>query len=88
MFQQHTLDGFNLDVANLVTEQGYSPNTELTVRALSMDYESRGKPDGVMFHSDQGSHYTRQLLWCFRITQSMSRCEKCWVLLQRQASCT
>ncbi|WP_212653184.1 DDE-type integrase/transposase/recombinase [Marinomonas sp. CT5] len=35
-----------------------SPNSELTSNALKMAYESRGRPEGVMFHSDQGSHYT------------------------------
>ncbi len=32
------------------------PDSQLTSKALSMAYESRGKPKGVMFHSDQGSH--------------------------------
>lgn len=35
-----------------------------------------------MFHSDQGCHYTsrqyRQLLWRYRIRQSMSRRGNCW----------
>ena len=60
----------------------YSPNTELTANALSMAYEQRGEPMGVMFHSDQGCHYTsikyRQLLWRYQITQSMSRRGNCW----------
>ena len=30
----------------------YSPNTELTGNALSMAFELRGQPKGVMFHSD------------------------------------
>ncbi|WP_332405501.1 IS3 family transposase [Vibrio metschnikovii] len=59
-----------------------SPDTRLTGKALSMAYESRGKPKGVMFHSDQGSHYTsrqyRQLLWRFQIKQSLSRRGNCW----------
>ncbi|HGF7478416.1 TPA: IS3 family transposase [Vibrio mimicus] len=59
-----------------------SPDTRLTSKALSMAYESRGKPKGVMFHSDQGSHYTsrqyRQLLWRFQIKQSLSRRGNCW----------
>jgi len=29
-----------------------SPDTQLTSKALSMAYESRGQPKGVMFHSD------------------------------------
>jgi putative transposase len=59
-----------------------SPNSELTSNALRMAYESRGRPKGVMFHSDQGSHYTsrefRQTLWQCQITQSLSRRGNCW----------
>jgi len=40
------------------------------------------RPDNVMFHSDQGMHYTslkfRQILWRFQIKQSMSRRGNCW----------
>ncbi len=47
-----------------------------------MAFESRGKPKEVMFHSDQGSHYTsktyRQLLWRFQMKQSLSRRGNCW----------
>jgi len=28
------------------------------MQALMMAYESRGKPQNVIFHSDQGTHYT------------------------------
>jgi len=59
-----------------------SPDSELTCAALLMAYESRGRPSGVMFHSDQGCHYTslryRQQLWRYQITQSMSRRGNCW----------
>ena len=59
-----------------------SPDSNLTMKALTMAYESRGKPKGVMFHSDQGMHYTsrkfRQLVWRYQITQSMSRRGNCW----------
>ena len=59
-----------------------SPNTNLTCAALRMAYESRGRPKGVMFHSDQGCHYNslqyRQMLWKFQIEQSMSRRGNCW----------
>ena len=59
-----------------------SPDSELTGKSLSMAFETRGKPDNVMFHSDQGSHYTsrkfRQLLWRYQIKQSMSRRGNCW----------
>ncbi|MBL4821243.1 MAG: IS3 family transposase, partial [Gammaproteobacteria bacterium] len=36
----------------------YSPNSELTGKALNMAFETRGRPHNVMFHSDQGCHYT------------------------------
>lgn len=58
------------------------PDSALTLQALRMAYESRGGPAGVMFHSDQGCHYTskdfRQQLWRYRIEQSMSRRGNCW----------
>jgi putative transposase len=60
----------------------FSPNSQLTGDALKMAFESRGKPKGVMFHSDQGCHYSsqqfRQYLWRFQIKQSMSRRGNCW----------
>lgn len=59
-----------------------SPDSALTSKALRLAYESRGRPQGLMFHSDQGCHYTslqfRQTLWRFQITQSMSRRGNCW----------
>lgn len=59
-----------------------SPDSLLTGKALSMAYESRGKPKDVLCHSDQGSHYTsrkyRQLLWRYRLKQSLSRKGNCW----------
>ena len=59
-----------------------SPDSKLTCQALSMAFESRGRPKAVTFHSDQGSHYTshkfRQQLWCYQIDQSMSRRGNCW----------
>ena len=59
-----------------------SPDSDLTCKALSHAFESRGRPKGVMFHSDQGSHYTstkfRQLLWRCQIQKSMSRRGNCW----------
>ncbi len=59
-----------------------SPDSELTKRALSNAFEARGRPQGVMFHSDQGCHYTslvfRQLIWKYQIKQSMSRRGNCW----------
>jgi putative transposase len=59
-----------------------SPDSNLTCAALRMAFESRGRPKDVMYHSDQGCHYTslqyRQLLWRYQITQSMSRRGNCW----------
>jgi len=59
-----------------------SPDSQLTSKALIHAYESRGHPKKVMFHSDQGMHYTsnkfRQTLWRYQISQSMSRRGNCW----------
>lgn len=53
-----------------------SPDTKLTVKALTMAFESR------RFHSDQGSTHTsrnyRQMSWLYQIEQSMSRRGNCW----------
>jgi putative transposase len=50
--------------------------------ALSPAYQARGRPKGVLFHSDQGCHDTslayRQKLWCYPIKQSMSRRGNYW----------
>lgn len=57
-------------------------DADLAVKALEMAYEQRGRPEGVMFHSDQGSQYAsrhfRQRLWRYRMMQSMSRRGNCW----------
>lgn len=59
-----------------------SPDSELTRQALTLAYHARGCPEGVMFHSDQGCHYTslafRQKLGHCQIKQSMSRRGNCW----------
>lgn len=59
-----------------------SPDSQLAKRALTMAFESRGEPEDVMFHSDQGCQYTslsfRQQLWRYQMTQSMSRRGNCW----------
>ena len=59
-----------------------SPDSKLTCAALRVAFESRGKPDNLLFHSDQGCHYTsleyRQSLWKYQIKQSMSRRGNCW----------
>ncbi|EFA4386274.1 IS3-like element ISEc31 family transposase [Escherichia coli] len=57
-------------------------DTALISSALRMAYEVRGQPRDVMFHTDQGSQYTglkyQQLLWRYRIKQSVSRRGNCW----------
>ncbi|MCV2225378.1 IS3 family transposase [Pseudomonas sp. C98] len=59
-----------------------SPDSALTCRALKMAFESRGRPENLMFHSDQGCHYSskmfREALSQMRIKQSMSRRGNCW----------
>jgi putative transposase len=60
----------------------FFPDSALTGKALSMAWEARGKPANLLYHSDQGSHYTsrnfRQLLWRYQIKQSLSRRGNCW----------
>lgn len=59
-----------------------NPDTDLCISALDMAYSSRGRPKGVMFHSDQGvqysSHSYGQRLWRYQMQQSMSRRGNCW----------
>jgi putative transposase len=59
-----------------------SPDTKLAAKALTMAFESRGRPKGLMFHPGQGSTYTsrnyRQLLWRYQIEKSMSRRGNWW----------
>lgn len=58
------------------------PDANLTILALERAYEQRGRPEDVIFHSDQGSQYSslrfRQRLWRYRMKQSMSRRGNCW----------
>ena len=58
------------------------PDAELVVKTLDGAFEMRGRPQGVLFHSDQGSQYGswgfRQRLWCYRMIQSMSRRGNCY----------
>lgn len=53
------------------------PDGDLVIKTLDVAYEQRGKPQGPLFRSDQGSQYSsrqfRQRLWRYRIRQSMSR---------------
>ncbi|HBP1174935.1 IS3 family transposase [Pseudomonas aeruginosa] len=71
-------------VLDLLTGWAFSakPDAELVIKALDMAYEQRGRPQQVLFHSDQGSQYAsrlfRQRLWRYRMQQSMSRRGNCW----------
>ncbi len=60
-----------------------SPDSTLTASALQMAYHTRLKPSGVLFHSDQGTHYTSKefadaVADCKDMNQSMSRKGNCW----------
>jgi len=59
-----------------------SPDSGLTCQALTMAWYARGCPKEVMFHSDQGCHYTSkafgEMLRCYHMKQSMSRRGNCW----------
>ena len=60
-----------------------SPDSQLTARALQMAYEIRLKPKNVLFHTDQGTHYSskafaEQVAQCTGMTHSMSRRGNCW----------
>ncbi len=47
-----------------------SPDSMLTTKALQMAYETRLKPSNMLFHSDQGTHYTSA-----RFAESVASCE-------------
>ena len=57
-------------------------DAELVITALNMAHQLLGKPQDVVFHSDQGSQYAsksfRQHLWRYCMKQSMSRPGNCW----------
>ena len=60
-----------------------SPDSVLTAKALQMAYHTRLKPSSVLFHSDQGTHYTSKkfaesVASCNGMKQSMSRKGNCW----------
>lgn len=54
----------------------------LVIKALDEAWHRRGRPAGVIFHSDQGSQYKslllRQRLASYAMQQSMSRKGNCW----------
>lgn len=57
-------------------------NAQLVCDALQAALNIRGKPKGVLMHTDQGSQYAsnayRQLLNAYGVQQSMSRRGNCW----------
>jgi len=57
-------------------------DADLAVTALEHAYQLRGRPTGLIFHSDQGCQYAsnlfRQRIWRYQIKQSMSRRGNCW----------
>ena len=59
-----------------------SPDTQLTMKAFNQAFEARRKPLNLVFHSDQGCHYTsyqfRDTLKNNGVLQSMSRRGNCW----------
>ena len=60
-----------------------SPDSRLTVEALKMAYTVRLNPQNVLFHSDQGTHYTSRtyaeaVARCAGMKHSMSRRGNCW----------
>lgn len=53
------------------------------LKALQMAYEIRLRPTNVLFHTDQGTHYSSkafagQVAQCVGMTHSMSRRGNCW----------
>ena len=55
-----------------------SPDSRLTTQALKMAYTVRLSPQNVLFHSDQGRHYTSKafadaVAECKGMKHSMSR---------------
>ena len=59
-----------------------SVSTQLVIDALMMAIWRRGKPDGLVHHSDRGSQYTseqfQRLLGEMGVTCSMSRSGNVW----------
>ncbi len=60
-----------------------SPDSKLTIQALNMAYTVRLEPANVLFHSDQGTHYTSRafadaIAQCKGMKHSMSRRGNCW----------
>lgn len=63
-------------------EVSSSPNSQLTAAVFNRAFESRGQPQNVVFHSDQGCQYSSaEFQHCLKnkgVKQSMSRRGNCW----------
>lgn len=74
------LDLFSRNVVGFAVSK--SPDSELTTAALKLAFESRKRPASILFHSDQGSHYSSlafaQQINTFRMQHSMSRRGNCY----------
>lgn len=53
-------------------------DSQLAQQALSMAWERRGRPSGVMFHSDQGAQYSSVPYGAMVARYGMSRRGNCW----------
>ncbi|PLR29221.1 IS3 family transposase, partial [Chimaeribacter californicus] len=57
-------------------------DSRLAQDALTMAWHNRGRPAGILFHSDQGSQYSsvsyREMALRYGMTSSMSRRGNCW----------
>lgn len=58
------------------------PDADLVAQALEMAYEQRGRPQGLLFHPNQGGQYASRNFRLrqrrYRLQQSMSRRGNCW----------
>ncbi len=63
-------------------ETSRSANSALTIAVLNRAFETRGRPNNLVFHSDQGCQYSSEAFQnCLSnkgIRQSMSRKGNCW----------
>ena len=70
------IDLFSRNIVGFAMSE--SPDSKLTIQALNMAYIVRLSPENVLFHSDQGTHYTSRafadaIAQCKGMKHSMSR---------------
>ena len=70
------IDLFSRNIVGFAMSE--SPDSKLTTQALNMAYTVRLSPENVLFHSDQGTHYTSRafadaIAQCKSMEHSMSR---------------